>query len=64
MAQNTLMFKNLSIRATGTSYGYGVWFTNGAENNTIENCFVKSNVTSSSNGRTIYFIPGITSTIQ
>ncbi|MCZ7556703.1 MAG: T9SS type A sorting domain-containing protein [Bacteroidia bacterium] len=33
--------RNLTIRATGTTYGYGVLFTNSADNNEITNCNIE-----------------------
>ncbi|MFC2111514.1 right-handed parallel beta-helix repeat-containing protein, partial [Bacteroidota bacterium] len=53
-----ISFKNLTIKATGTSYAYGVHMTNGAEHNSIENCIVKSMSTSSSYGRPIVMYSG------
>ncbi|MCZ7556831.1 MAG: T9SS type A sorting domain-containing protein [Bacteroidia bacterium] len=36
-----LRIRNLTIRATGTTYGYGVLFTNSADNNEITNCNIE-----------------------
>ncbi|MCZ7556700.1 MAG: T9SS type A sorting domain-containing protein [Bacteroidia bacterium] len=40
--------KNLTIRATGTTYGYGVLFTNSADYNEISNCTIEVNSSGSS----------------
>ncbi|MFC2111403.1 right-handed parallel beta-helix repeat-containing protein, partial [Bacteroidota bacterium] len=53
-----ITFRKVTIRATGSSYAYGVYMTNGAEHNTIENCVVKSMLTTSGNGRCIVLYSG------
>lgn len=48
--------KNLTIAATGTSYGYVVQLKSGADNNTITNCILNGSptLTTSSNNAIIY----------
>jgi hypothetical protein len=43
-----IAFKNMTIRATGASYGYGVYLTNKADNNTFEDCKIETSITSTS----------------
>ncbi|MFC2111453.1 right-handed parallel beta-helix repeat-containing protein, partial [Bacteroidota bacterium] len=53
-----ISFKHITLIASGTSYAYGVHITNGAEYNTIENCVITSNLTTSSNGRAVVIYGG------
>ncbi|MCF8297513.1 MAG: right-handed parallel beta-helix repeat-containing protein [Saprospiraceae bacterium] len=55
-----ITFRKITIKAKGSSYAYVIHMTNGAEHNTIENCVVKSNVTSTSSyGRCIVLYTGL-----
>lgn len=51
-----ITLKDLTIAATGTSYGYVVQFKGGADNNTITNCILNGSptLTTSSNNAIIY----------
>lgn len=49
-----ITFTDLTIKATGSSYGRVVEFINGADNNTISNCIIDMPTTTSSNFAGIY----------
>ena len=43
-----LTFKNMTLKATGSTYGYGVNMTAGSHHNKIEGCIVDANATTTS----------------
>ena len=51
--------KDITIRASGSTYAYAVVMINGAQHNSVEGCYIKSDVTSSTygNGVRIYYSP-------
>lgn len=51
-------FKNITIEADGATYAYGVHLTNGAKHNTFDGNIIKSNLTTSGNGRCVVFYTG------
>ena len=56
-----ISFKNVTIKATGASYAYGVHLTNGAKYNTFDGNIIKSNLTTSGNGRAFVIQTGVLS---
>ncbi|OIP01569.1 MAG: hypothetical protein AUJ98_03940 [Bacteroidetes bacterium CG2_30_33_31] len=53
-----ITLKNLTIRATGATYGYGVEMTNGSSHNTVDGCKIISDVINSSYCRPIVIYGG------
>ncbi|RLD67686.1 MAG: hypothetical protein DRI84_01780, partial [Bacteroidetes bacterium] len=53
-----ISLKNLTIKAIGASYAYGVHFTNGSHHNTLDGNIINSSLTTSSNGRAVVLYAG------
>ncbi len=49
-----VQFKQITLKATGASYGYVVYLLNGATNNLISGCTIETGQSTSSNFRGIY----------
>jgi parallel beta-helix repeat protein len=54
-----ITLKDLTINAKGSSYAYAVAMENGSQHNTIDGCYIKSDLITSSNGMgiRIYYSP-------
>ena len=54
-----ISFKNITIKATGVSYAYGVHLTNGAEYNLFEGNIIESPVSTNGNARPVVLYLGL-----